>query len=96
MRNYKDIHKFYLNDKYIVLDVNSGAVHEVDEIVYSLVDDNDNKNIDLMVDKYKSFEKEDVVSAIEEINFLEREGLLYSQREEYSAPLHSQGIIKAL
>lgn len=96
MRNYKDIHKFNSNEKYIVLDINSGAVHEVDEIVYNIVDDKDNKDSDLIVKKYNNFNKEDIITALEEIDFLEKEGLLYSQREEYNAPLHSQGIVKAL
>ena len=32
------IHKFYLNGFYIVLDVNSGAVHVVDQLSYELLD----------------------------------------------------------
>ena len=32
------IHKFYLNGFYIVLDVNSGAVHVVDRLSYELLD----------------------------------------------------------
>ena len=32
------IHKYYLNNRYIVLDVNSGGVHIVDKIVYDILD----------------------------------------------------------
>lgn len=32
------IHKFYLNGYYIVLDVNSGGVHVVDELAYNMLD----------------------------------------------------------
>ncbi len=32
------IHKYFLNGYYIVLDVNSGAVHVVDELSYTLLD----------------------------------------------------------
>lgn len=32
------IHKFHLNGYYIVLDVNSGGVHVVDELVYNMLD----------------------------------------------------------
>ena len=32
------IHKFYQNGYYIVLDVNSGGVHVVDELTYRLLD----------------------------------------------------------
>ena len=34
------IHKFKQGDNYFVLDVNTGAVHIVDELVYDIVDDN--------------------------------------------------------
>ena len=34
------IHKFKQGDNFFVLDVNTGAVHIVDELVYDLVDDN--------------------------------------------------------
>ena len=33
------IHKFKQGDKYFVLDVNTGAVHVVDELVYDILDD---------------------------------------------------------
>ena len=34
------IHKFKQGDNAFVLDVNTGAVHIVDDLVYDLVDDN--------------------------------------------------------
>ena len=32
------IHKYFQNGYYIVLDVNSGAVHVVDELFYNMLD----------------------------------------------------------
>ena len=32
------IHKFKIHDTYMVIDVNSGAVHEIDEISYHVLD----------------------------------------------------------
>ena len=32
------IHKYFLNGYYIVLDVNSGAVHVVDKLTYDILD----------------------------------------------------------
>ena len=32
------IHKYFLNGYYIVLDVNSGAVHVVDKLFYDMLD----------------------------------------------------------
>lgn len=98
LRNYKDIHKFYLNDKYIVLDVNSGSVHEIDELLYLLVDDTENENVDRMKEKYSErFSKEDIETALSEINFLEKEGLLYSEGLDFSkVNLQAGDIVKAL
>ena len=33
------VHKFKQGEEYIVLDVNSGAVHVVDELVYDIIED---------------------------------------------------------
>ena len=38
------IHKFIQDKDYYVIDVNSGAVHVVDELVYDLLDENRLKN----------------------------------------------------
>ena len=38
------IHKFKQGDNYFVLDVNTGAVHIVDELVYDLVHDDGMKD----------------------------------------------------
>ena len=38
------IHKFKQGENYFVLDVNTGAVHVVDELVYDILDDNKLKN----------------------------------------------------
>lgn len=34
-----DIHKFIVKGNYFVIDVNSGSVHSVDELVYDLLDE---------------------------------------------------------
>ena len=34
------IHKFKQDENYFVLDVNTGAVHVVDELVYDILDEN--------------------------------------------------------
>ena len=38
------IHKFIQDRRYYVIDVNSGAVHLVDKLVYDLIDDRELKN----------------------------------------------------
>lgn len=38
------IHKFKQGENYFVLDVNTGAVHVVDELVYDILDDSQLRN----------------------------------------------------
>ncbi|HEY3424725.1 MAG TPA: thioether cross-link-forming SCIFF peptide maturase [Negativicutes bacterium] len=44
-----NIHKFLINDMYIVLDINSGSVHVVDQLVYDIMDSFDGNNDDAVV-----------------------------------------------
>ena len=62
------IHKYYLNDNYIVLDVESGSVHVVDELTYDLLDDYKILNKQELVYKYsKKYNELDIKTAIGEI-----------------------------
>lgn len=74
------IHKFKQGDNYFVLDVNTGAVHIVDELVYDLVHDDGMKDkeetLKLLCDKY---DKETIIEAYDEIMELVKDGLLYSE-----------------
>ncbi|MGI5949868.1 thioether cross-link-forming SCIFF peptide maturase [Peptoniphilus sp.] len=92
------IHKFYLNDKYIVLDIASGSVHVVDEIVYKLLDDYLNLDKSDIVEKYsKEFDREKVQDAYKEIDYLVNEGLLFSEDEHFKLPHYNpQNIVKAM
>jgi uncharacterized protein len=75
-----DIHKFIKGKDYYVIDVNSGTVHIVDELVYDILDDDRLKTLDEVFksigDKYK---KEDIEEAYSEIQHLVDEGMLYSK-----------------
>ena len=74
------IHKFKQGDNYFVLDVNTGAVHIVDELVYDLVDDNGMKSkeetVNILSNKY---DKEIIEEAYDEIMELVKDGMLYSE-----------------
>lgn len=98
MRNFKDIHTFYVNDVYAVLDVNSGSVHIVDKLVYDLVGDIQNEDTKLMIKKYENeYSPKDIIEALNEIKILEEEDLLYSTAPElYNKEIHAGDIIKAL
>lgn len=93
------IHQYKNNGYNIVLDVNSGMIHLVDDLVYdiiSLYEENDADTIiEKMIDKYgklanarlqeEPIKKEDILEAMAEIRQLEEEGSIFSKDiyEEY-------------
>ena len=92
------IHKYYLNNKYIVLDVASGSVHVVDELTYKILDDYKLISENEIINKLsKNYKEKDIKSAIEEIKFLEKEELLFSEDDiELSVEYNPTNIIKAM
>ncbi len=98
MEREKRIHKYNLNGKNIVLDINSGAVHVVDDIVYLILDYYKNNTLEeiitLIRDKY---DEKDIVESYNEIKTLEEEGLLYSEESSIgNIKYNEDNIIKAL
>lgn len=98
MEREKRIHKYNLNGKNIVLDINSGAVHIVDDIVYLILDYYKNNTLEeiikLIGDKY---DEKDIVESYKEIKTLEEEGLLYSEETGMgNIKYNEDNIIKAL
>lgn len=73
------IHKFKMNGLNIVLDVNSGLVHVVDDIVYDIldlfIDPTVNGLVNILQNKYC---EEEFKEALEEIMKLKDEGLIFS------------------
>ncbi len=79
------IHKFKMHNCNIVLDVNSGAIHKVDDLSYELLDyiDWDENRI---IEKFsKDYRREDILEALSEIKQLRQMGQLFSEDifEEY-------------
>ncbi|RBP35827.1 uncharacterized protein DFR81_1362 [Garciella nitratireducens] len=74
------IHKFNINNMYMVLDINSGAVHLVDKITYDILDYypeiSKKESISKLQDKYQRSEIEEV---IQEIDRLIEDGLLFTK-----------------
>ncbi len=95
---YVNIHKFNLNDKYIVLDVPSASVHVVDEIVYDLVDDFETQTKDELINKYKDkYDKSTIVEAISEISELKEKEMLFTEDQRLiKSSYNSDNIIKAM
>lgn len=83
------IHKFKQGGKCFVLDVNTGAVHIVDELVYDLVDDNKLRSKEELVADFGAKYGADVVEeAYEELQELVTEGILYTE-DQYEDIAHS-------
>ncbi len=75
-----DIHKFIQDGEYYIIDVNSGAVHVVDELVYHIVGEDGLKDKGSIIAEFgKAYEKQDIIEAYEELEELIKEGVLYSK-----------------
>lgn len=73
------IHQYINNGYHIVLDVNSGAIHVVDEIVYEIVALYEQHNEEEIISQLSSkYDEEDIKEAIAEIECLKNEGALFT------------------
>lgn len=98
MSDNKKIHKFSLNDRNIVLDINSGDVHVVDDIVYDMLDFYEKYTKEEILDKLSSkYSKRDLEEAYEEISELKKEGMLFSDEIDMgNIKYNEQNVVKAL
>ncbi len=91
------VHKMRLDDYMAVLDVNSGAVHLVDEVIYDLLDYYDGTNAEeakaALKDKYPA---EDLTEAMQEMQGLQDEGLLFSPGFDVPSTFAFEPILKSL
>ena len=80
------IHQYKNNGYNIVLDVNSGAVHVVDDVVYDVVAVYEKSSLDDIVKQLAGkYSEEDIREAYAEISELKEEGALFTEDiyEEY-------------
>lgn len=83
------IHKFKQGQNYFVLDVNTGAVHIVDELVYDILDDDKLKEkVDVINELKEKYNKDEISEAYDEIEELVKEEVLYSP-DQYEEIAHS-------
>lgn len=75
----KLIHKFRQNGNNFLLDVNSGSVHVVDDIVYDVLDYYKERSLDEIINTLKQHREEDIRTAYLELQELEEKELLYSE-----------------
>lgn len=74
------IHKFIQDGEYYVIDVNSGALHVVDEIVYDLLDENSLKEKEELIEIFKGKHSvEDIEEVYNEIQSLINGEMLYTK-----------------
>lgn len=99
------IHQYKSNGFNIVLDVNSGSVHVVDDLVYDMIALYESQSkesiIEMMLSKYTASEysRQDIEEAMEEIEELKKEGCLFTQDiyENYIIDFKKrQTVVKAL
>ena len=98
MNKAAKIHKFYLNNKYIVLDINSGSVHVVDKIVFDILDIFEEQGLEEIILKLKEiYDEKAIKDAYEEISCLKNDGLLFSEASNLSGLTYNKdNIIKAM
>lgn len=94
------IHQYKLGDLNIVMDIYSGAVHVVDELVYDLIQDYEKKSEEELLKQYsEAYSQEALQEALEEIKALKDEGLLFTM-DEYGNVLQNfenrETVVKAL
>lgn len=83
------IHKFKQGNDYFVLDVNSGAVHVIDELVYDILDDERLESKDVVISRLEGkYDLNDIEEAYDEIKELTDEEILYSG-DRYEDIAHS-------
>ncbi len=94
------IHKFSMNGVNVVLDVNSGAVHVVDDVFYGIVDDYSSMSERELTKKYApQYGKGAIEEAVQEIQALVEEDMLFTKDEyEDVIPLvnRREPVVKAL
>lgn len=83
------IHKYKQGEKYIVLDINSGGVHLVDEMIYNMLDyicpKSGSENLGITAEelcrKLPQYDKKDIAECLEELEQLYRDKTLFSEDE---------------
>ena len=87
------IHKFKQGDDFILLDVNSGAVHIVDELTFKILDDFDGTNDAEILSKYPDA---DTAEILDELHQLIANGELFAPEIDVPLTFASRGVVKSL
>lgn len=87
------IHKFKQGDDYVLLDINSGAVHLIDELTYEILDDFDGTNDAQILEKYPA---EDTAEILSELHELIDAGELFAPDIDVPPTFATRGVVKSL
>ena len=80
------VHKFKQGEDYFVLDVNTGSVHIVDELVYDLIDEDSLSSKQELIAEFGDKYKADIISeAYDEIKTLIDENYYTNTEKVYDA-----------
>lgn len=94
---HKGIHKFKQGNDYVLLDINSGAVHLVDEMTYNLLDNFMGDNDDEAVDRFKDcYDPDELREVIGELHELIDSGYLFAPNIDVPPTFAQIGIVKSL
>lgn len=93
------IYKYMFKENHIVMDVNSGAVHVVDKIIYDVLDYYEEEDTSSIINLLENIYAEaEVRDAIEEISILVKTGLLFTDDSHITPDMFEkkEPIVKAI
>ena len=97
MNRQNAIHKFKQGGDYILLDINSGAVHLVDEMIFDIIDIFNGSNDSEVIDSFKSrYNPADLTEALGELHELIDIGYLFAPDIDVPPTFAQTGIVKSL
>lgn len=92
-----NIHKFYLNGLYIILDINSGAVHVVDKMTYEIMDIFDGNNDEVVLSAFAGqYVAEDLAEVLTELHQLIDDKRLFSKMVEVPLTFSQKPLVKSV
>lgn len=92
-----NVHRFAVNDRLYLLDVNSGSVHELDDISYAMMELFDGANDAAVLETFgPRFGAEQVRDVLAELHGLMEKGLLFTLPQEVPPVFDSLPVVKSL
>ena len=92
------IHKFFMDGKYFVLDVESGAIHVLDELTYRVLDYFPHESREEIMKRFP-WDTEEVSEILDELDILRDRGALFAEADfsDYSEKVMAgKNVVKAL